>query len=296
MRILLAPFALLLLANVDPGAIPAPLKTMLDAAMASGNEADVMAVAKYAGIAAPEAADEIAQLASTWREDRNAAAHARLAQAGFLDLMKGRAELGGFATTGNTNNIGVTASLDLAREGLRWRHKVKMLGEYQQSAGIATREHYLAAYEPNLKVDDRLYAYGAAQFESDRFLGYTERYSASTGAGYSAIKRPSLTLDLELGPAFRSTNFTDDTLERNFAARGSVDFDWKLTPGVTLSQDASAYLQSANSTVTGRTALAAKLIGPLSAQVSYAVSYESRPAEGRTSTDTTSRASLVYAF
>lgn len=296
MRTLLAPLALLLIANVDPNTIPQPLKTMLQAAMESGNESDVSTVVKYARIAAPESADEIGRQAQAWIESRHSEAETRLATAGFLDLMRGKAELGGFATTGNTNNIGITGALDLTREGLQWRHKLRMLAEYQENARVATREHYLAAFEPNFKVDDRLYIYGAAQFESDRFLGYTERYSASAGAGYSAIKRRAMTLDLELGPAFRSTDFTDDTLERNFAARGSLDFDWKLTSGLVLSQDASAYVQSANSTVTGKTALAAKLIGPLSAQVSYAVSYESRPAEGRTNTDTTSRASLVYAF
>jgi putative salt-induced outer membrane protein len=42
--------------------------------------------------------------------------------------------------------------------------------------------------------------------------------------------------------------------------------------------------------------MAAKLLGPLSAQVSYTVQYESMPPEGRVSTDTISRASLVYTF
>lgn len=293
---LAAPIALLLVGNVDPGTIPPQLRAMLDAAMASGNDGEVATVAKYAALAAPDAAAEIARLADGWRVERRDAAARALAQAGFGELLKGRAELGGFATTGNTSNIGVTASIELKREGPRWRHKWRALAEYQESAGVASREHYLLAWEPNLKVDDRLYAYGAAQFESDRYLGYTSRYSASTGAGYTAVKTPSVSLDVELGPAFRATTFTDDMVERNLAARGSLDFDWRLAPGLTLSQDASAYLQSANSTLNGRTALAARLFGPLSAQLSYAVNHETRPAEGRKTTDTTSRASLVYAF
>jgi putative salt-induced outer membrane protein len=75
-----------------------------------------------------------------------------------------------------------------------------------------------------------------------------------------------------------------------------VDLDWRLTPGLTLRQDASAYLQRYNSTVSSTTAMAAKLLGPLSAQLSYTVQYESMPPIGRVSTDTTSRASLVYTF
>lgn len=297
MRAALIPLSLLLLANTDPAAtIPAPVKAMLDAAMASGSESDVATVAKYASSAAPDSADAIRKLAATWKDERRAAADRTLREAGFFDLVRGRVELGGYATTGNTDNIGLTLGIDLKREGLDWRHKLRLLAEYQENAGVVSREHYLAAYEPNFKVDDRLYVYGAAQFEADRFLGYRARYSASSGAGYSAVKTPAVTLDLELGPSFRRTAFTDRTVENELGARGTIDFDWRLSRRVTLSQDASAYLQNLNSTVTTRTALAAKLFGPLSAQMSYAMSYESSPPIGRVTTDTTSRASLLYAF
>ncbi len=39
-----------------------------------------------------------------------------------------------------------------------------------------------------------------------------------------------------------------------------------------------------------------KLLGPLSARLSYNIQFESRPPVGRVNTDTTGRASLVYAF
>jgi putative salt-induced outer membrane protein len=296
MRALLAPIALLLVAAEDPGTIPPQVKAMLDAAMASGSESDVATIVKYARAAAPASAQDIARLTDNWRDARKAAAHEALRNSGFFELVEGKFELGAWATTGNTQNVGLSGNLNLKRDGMFVRHKLRMLAEYQESLGRTTREHWLVAYEPNLKVDDRLYAYGAAMFESDPFLGYRQRYSASAGVGYSALANAPVTLDVELGPAYRSTNFTNQLVERNLAARGSVDFDWKLSPGVTLSQDASAYLQSANSTLTGRTALGAKLFGPVSAQLSYVVSYESRPPAGRVNTDTTSRASLVYAF
>ena len=189
-----------------------------------------------------------------------------------------------------------SAALDLSRETIRWRHKLHLAADYQESAGLVSREHYLASYEPNFKFSPRGYIYGAAQYESDRFLGYDNRYSASIGAGYSAIKQPGLTLNLELGPAYRDTDFTDGTLESSIAARGSFDFGWKLSPAISPSQVASAYVQHFNSTVSSTTALNAKLVGPLAAKLSYAVQYESMPPVGRVGTDTTSRASLVYSF
>jgi putative salt-induced outer membrane protein len=283
-------------AQAQPVTIPVELKAMLDAAIASGNEGEVDTIVKYANAARVPAAPAMQRIAQAWKNDRYATAQKRLREADFLALVKGRIEVSAFQTSGNSDNIGVSGRVNVQREGLKWRHKLALQADYQESFQIVSRERYLAAYEPNYKVSDRLYFYGAAQYESDRFLGYTSRYSASLGAGYMAIRRTGMTLELELGPAFRRTDFIDDTLENNVAARGSVDFDWQVSPRLTLRQDASAYLQSANSTVSSTTALSAKVLGPLQMQLSYVVQYESTPPQGRGTTDRTSRASLVYAF
>ncbi|WEK43928.1 MAG: DUF481 domain-containing protein [Candidatus Sphingomonas colombiensis] len=282
--------------KADEVTIPAPIRAMLEAAIAAGNDAEVATIVKYARTADPASGDAVAKMAAEWRDDRKRAHDSRVREAGLFDLWRGRAELGGYLTTGNSETMGTTGVLDLTREGLQWRHKVRLQADYQRSLGITTREHYLASYEPNFKIDSRRYIYGASQFESDRFLGYTQRYSNSIGAGYSAIQTPAMKLDLELGPAFRYTSFTDATTQSSIAARGSVDFGWRFAPGLKFTQVASAYLQHYNSTISGTSAIAAKVLGPLSAQVSYVVQYESMPPAGRRTTDTTSRASLVYSF
>lgn len=276
--------------------IPENIRAVLDAALASGNESDVAVVVKYARVADPLSGDAVQAIADTWKADRAAQRTAVIRQARFLDLWTGKAEIGGYRTTGNSDTQGVTAILDLSREGLRWRHKFHAQADSQRSLDVQTREHYVVAYEPNYKIDDRAYIYGAVQYESDRFLGYTDRFSLSSGAGYSVLKNPRTKLDLELGPGYRRTAFTDDTEQSALAARGSMNFSWRITNALSVTQIASAYVQRFNSTMTSNTALNAKLIGPLSAALSYDVQYESEPPVGSVSTDTTSRASLVYSF
>jgi putative salt-induced outer membrane protein len=285
--LLFAPF---LLANApDPQSvmIPETIRAMLDAALEAGNEADVNTIAKYARAADPLSGDAVLAIAEKWKVIR---------QASFLDLWSGKAEVGGYLTTGNSDTAGGTAVLDLNREGLRWRHKFHAQADYQSNLNITTREHYLASYEPNYKIDDRAYVYGVGQYEGDRFLGYYNRYSTSIGAGYSVIKTAGTKLDLELGPAYRHTEFTDDTVQSSLAARGTANFSIRILSGLSVSQVASAYVQRFNSTLSGTTSINAKLIGPLSAALSYSVQYESEPPIGSVSTDTTSRASLVYSF
>ena len=293
---LLLAAAPLLLGNADPAAIPPQIKAMLDAAIASGNEGEVATIVKYASDADKDNAEAIQKVVADWKKSRDDAKAERMQQASILDLWSGKAELGGYISTGNSPSEGISGSLDLVRDALDWRNKLKLQVDYQRTLGVVSREHYLAAYEPNYKVSDRGYIYGSAQYESDRFLGYTDRYSTSVGAGYSVLKGKTTKLDLELGPAYRSTSFTDSGVERSVAARGSVDFAVQLTHGLSLTQNGSAYLERYNSTVTGTTALSAKLLGPLAAQFSYNFQYESMPPIGRVTTDTITRAGLSYSF
>jgi len=298
-RLLCLILAPLLLANApDPQSvmIPETIRAMLDAALEAGNEADVATIAKYARAADPLSGDAVLAVAEKWKADRAEQRTQVIRQASFLDLWSGKAEVGGYLTTGNSNTAGGTAVIDLAREGLRWRQKFHAQADYQENLNITTREHYLASYEPNYKIDERAYIYGVAQYEGDRFLGYFNRYSTSVGAGYSVIKTAGTKLDLELGPAYRYTEFTDNTEQSSIAARGTANFSIRILSGLSVSQVASAYVQRYNSTLSGTTALTAKLIGPLSAALSYNVQYESEPPLGSVSTDTTSRASLVYSF
>jgi putative salt-induced outer membrane protein len=307
MALFLAP---LLLANAEPAPVPADppasteqwdsipddIQTMLLAAMKAGNETEVTTLVKFAKNAAPHSAKAIQAEVDGWHKARADAALAKIHDASPFDLWKGKVALGGYVSTGNTHDIGFNGTVDLSRETIQWRHTIHLQVDYLKSAGVVTREHYLATYEPNYKISDRTYAYGDLEYESDHYLGYNDRYSASVGGGYSAIKTPRMTLNLELGPAYRDTEYADHSLQSSVAARGSVDFGWKLTPAISVTQQTSAFWQHYDSTVTSTSALNAKLIGPLAAQFSYNVQYESMPPVGSTNMDTTSRASLVYAF
>ncbi len=277
-------------------AIPEQIRTMLDAALEQGNEQEINTIVKFARVADPGSGDAVLRIAQAWRADRERQRIALIEEAGFLNLWRGKLELGGFLTTGNSNTAGLSANANLSREGLQWRHKLRGQIDLQESLGVTTREHYLLSYEPNYKVNDRAYIYGQVQYESDRFLGFYDRASSSVGAGYSALKTRPISLDLEIGPAFRYTSFTDGERSSQLATRGSVDLNWRLLRGLSIQQTASAYLQRVNSTVSSKTSVNARLLGPLSAQLSYNVQYESTPPVGSVSTDTTTRASLVYAF
>ena len=286
---------------------------MIDAAIATGDEGKVRTVADIARTTNPADIAEIDALVADFttalaaRKAAEAEAkQAAIREANLFENWSGRGELGGFRATGNTSNTGVTAALTLERQGIQWRHRLTARADYQRAAGVTTREQFLGRYEPNVNVSDRFYVYALAQYERDRFQGFSGRYAISGGMGYQALKRDNVELSLKAGPAYRVTQFVDGREESRIAGLLALDFDWQITERLKLTQDtnavaetggsAVAIIDSRNTSIDLITGLDAAIAKKLKARVSYAVEYDSNPPPGAVQTDTLSRITLIYDF
>ena len=308
MRALLAALIAPTIACATPAiAMPKEIKVMLDAAVASGDEVEIAAIAKYAKLASPDDGAAIDAILAARKSglpqpvrppELALAPQQKPAEQTEPPPIpwKGSAEIGGFFATGNSEYVGATAAVNVSRESLQWRHSVIIQGDYQESGGVTTRQRILTSWQPRYKFSEKGFSYGLAQYEHDPFLGYDSRYTLSGGVGYRLIGAERVKLDLEAGPALRMTDLSEDGFETMVAGRGSFTLDWKPRAGISLTQNAALYADAITSTVSGTTAVTAKLMGPLSARLSYNVQYESNPPDGRRTTDTLSRASLVYDF
>lgn len=246
-----------------------------------------------------------AKLAAQAEEER-LAKEAEIRNAGLFDNWSGKGEFGAFNSSGNSSNTGLTASVGLTRQGINWRHKLRARADYQRSNGTTTREQYFAAYEPNLTISDRLFAYALAQYERDRFQGFSARYAVSGGLGYQIIDNDNLKLSAKAGPAYRVTDFVDGTSESSIAGLIGVDFDWSITDRLKLTQDTNAVAEAGgsavaiidgnNTSINVVTGLNAKLSDSLSARLSYTVEHDTNPPAGAVKTDTLSRITIIYDF
>jgi putative salt-induced outer membrane protein len=157
-----------------------------------------------------------------------------------------------------------------------------------------------------VNISDRFYVYALAQYERDRFQGFSGRYAVSGGLGFQALKRDDVQLSLKVGPAYRVTQFIDGREDSRIAGLVGLDFDWDITDRLKLTQDtnavaetggsALAIIDSQNTTLDLITGLNAKINSSLSARFSYAVEYNSNPPPGAVQTDTLSRVTLIYDF
>ncbi len=307
--------ALALLAVAAPAAaeLPAPVRAMIDAAIEGGDNARVLTVLDLARATNPDSVDEIEAIRAEWQarqasaaEQAKATQEAKLRSAGPLALWKGEGQLGASHASGNTDSVGLSAALELQRKGVDWTHILRGRADYQRTNGATNREQYFAAYEPRIQASERLFGYGLAQYERNRFQGFDHRYALSGGLGYKVVATPAVNLSLKAGPAYRVTEFTSGTQESRLGALAAVDFDWQLADGLKLTQGANVVaetgaaatviLDGANTTVNLVTGLDARLTGRLRSRLSYAVDYDSNPPAGSVSTDTISRFTLVYGF
>ncbi|MBV7266493.1 DUF481 domain-containing protein [Erythrobacter ani] len=283
--------------------IPDPVQAMIDAALESGDETKIRAIIEIARETNPDDTAEFdailmdyeAQLALEVAAEETANEQA-IRNAGLFQNWSGEGELGAFRSTGNSSNTGVTAGLALTREGIDWRHKLSGRADFQRSNGVTTREQFVARYEPNYKISERLFAYALAQYERDRFQGFSARYSVSGGLGYDVIATETASLSLKAGPAWRRTERIGGETESNLAALAEADFDWQIAKKVAFTQNASAFVQSGSSTYISETGIQAGISDAFQVRLSYTLEHDTDPPAGAVRTDTLSRVTLIYGF
>ena len=280
--------------------IPATVEAMIKSAASTGDPAQLDAVVKAAKATNPGIGDEIDALAKSELATAQAKAEAdrqvRLSSQGYFDGWDGEGEFGFGMSRGNTHETTGTLGLKLQKESLRFRHTVTALVDYGRTSGVTTREKFNAAYALDYKFSERMYVYGSGMWERDKFAGYSRRLTESLGIGYSAIATPKMSLDLEAGPSLRQISYINNTSDNQLAARASLAYKWLITNSLTFTQNASALMASGDTTLVSTTAFTSKLLGALSARLSFNVQHETNPPLGLKSTDTSTRLTAVYDF
>lgn len=294
-------------------ALPAPVRAMIEAAIATGDKAKVATVVEIARQTNPADIAEIDSLDGEFRRQlasREAAKKARkeeqIRTAGLLENWHGKGQVGAFQSTGNSHDVGLSLALNLDRKGIDWQHKLTATIDYQRSNGRTSRERYLFAYEPRYSIKSDLFTFGLAQYERDTIQGFASRYSLSGGLGYNVISTPDLKLAAKVGPVFRRTELVGGEAENHLGGLAGFDFDWKITPRLIFTQNANMVAETAgsatlivdsdNTTLALNSGLEAKISDRLSTRLSYALSYDSNPPPQGVSTDSMTRFTMVYGF
>lgn len=278
-----------------PLTLPDPVRRMVVAAAQTGDAAQIAAVVKFAKETNPESVDEIDSIVAKVGAQRDAEREQALRHARTFENWHGSGEVGGSTATGNSDTTTIAVGLKLRKDGWRWQHKFDAIADIQRSDGENTQERLAANYQANLTLSERSYVLGRVGWERNAVAGLRSRFTETLGLGYRFFDQPHFRWDVEAGPALSQTRFFNYS-ENRFAGRVATNIRWDVSPGITFTEDASALLQSGSSSFLSTSALTSKLLGALSARLSYNVQHETNPPNGRKRTDTITRATLVYDF
>ena len=298
MRIFLARLAMLFVIGAPAIAaavpLPKPVADMID--VVAGDPAALKTVIMAAKKSNPDSVAEIDAHVAALKARTEARKLALMPSLGPLDGWTGEVELGGFISTGNTDENGVAAGLKFDRTTVLWRHTFEFTADYKRTDDVVTKEKYFGVYTANYKLGERYYAWGRLSGERDKFAGFDSRLSEGAGLGYRWIDTKALKLDIEGGPALRQTQFTGGGSRSSVAARLAQKLAWQISDDLRFTQNAATFLESGNSTYVGSAGLTTKLRSAISARASFDVRHDQNPPNNRQKTDTTSRLTLVYDF
>ncbi|MBT2133818.1 DUF481 domain-containing protein [Croceibacterium sp. LX-88] len=283
--------------------IPEAVVKVIAAAEATGDPAKTKTVYDMVRAAYPDLKDELDLMEQQGKARVASAAEAKKVQArqetsesGFFTHWDGRGEIGAKHSTGNSDEIGLTASLLLRRTGVIWRHKLTARAEFESTDGDTTTENYFLAYQPSYEIGDDLFIYALAQYERDPIQSFSARYSVSGGLGYRPFERPDLRVEVKAGPAWREIHYIPEGGNSHFAIHVAADFEWRIATNLKFTETTGAYIQAGNQTFYSHTGLESGVGKGLKARLSYSFEYDTALPNNVKDVDTLSRFTLLYDF
>jgi putative salt-induced outer membrane protein len=241
----------------------------------------------------PDSTDEIDKLVRQIDEQKRV----QVEQLGLVAGLRGEVSVGGYYSTGNTQEWGVSGTVALRREGKRWVHSFDALADVKTEDGNRTSERLAASYFLRRNfIGTKWFAVGGLRYERDPFAGYTRRFGQFIGAGYQIANSPRIRWDFMAGPGIRETRSVDDPSDRQFGLYARSTFGWQLTDTLKFGEDVSAAIGKGNDTYLSTTSLTTDIHGGFALRLSFVTEVETKPPADRKKVDTYSRASVVYVF
>lgn len=169
----------------------------------------------------------------------------RLLNPGFGDLWTGSADIGFSLTSGNSETRALTAGIRAARETPR--DKISVYANAIQASNsttgisVTTAKAIWAGGRYDYNINDKMFAFGSADFEHDTPQLLSLRSVFGGGLGYRAIRNERTRLDLFGGGAYNMEFFK--TGERRHSAEMLLgdELNYKINPRMTLNQRLVVY-------------------------------------------------------
>ncbi len=203
------------------------------------------------------------------------------------------------ANTGNSSTQSLGLDFQITRKPEPWGLDAGATYTRAEEDGATTAERYGAHARAERAFSPRWSAFGGLRAERDTFSGYDLRAMVETGATYTALTGPVHQLAFDGGLTWTREELVDDPTNDYAGGILGARYTWQLSETAAFGQHITWYPNFQDATdwrLTSETALRASINASLALKMSYEVRYDHLPVPGYTSTDTTTKASLVVSF
>lgn len=241
----------------------------------------------------PGSADEIDATVRQIDEQRKA----EVERAGFVEGLRGEVAAGGYISTGNTQEWGVSGTASIRRQGKTWVHSLDLLADVKNEDHERVTDRLAATYflRRNFKGSD-WFAIAGLRYERDQFAGFSRRFGQTVGVGYQLVNNNRLKWDVMAGPGFRQTRFIDAPHENQLGIYARTTFAWQVTDTLKLGQEISAAVGKGDDSYVSTTSLTTDIYGDFALRLSFVGEVETDPPPDRRKIDTYTRGTIVYTF
>ncbi|MGJ8694110.1 MAG: DUF481 domain-containing protein [Thalassotalea sp.] len=237
---------------------------------------------------------------------------------------KASAELGALYKTGNKTTADILAGFDADYEKDVWRaalrfdllvRKTEKVDSEGKEDLVTTDQKWNVGLQVNhtLNSNMRNYLYGNATYEDNRFSGFDNQWSVSTGWGRRWYETKVSTFDADFGPGFKrdvispyQKDLGNGDYEAvpsenrdSFIVQAQMKYTRKLNKFVEFKQFAVAKWATKsgeNSQFKAETSITTKLIETLQLKFSFKIDHNTEVDDGKDNTLTQTGITLVYSF
>lgn len=227
-------------------------------------------------------------------------------------------DLGAIATSGNTETTSVHAKVDAKQNFTKWKNQYILSSLFKNDeitqdddtkVKEKTAEKYLASAKSAYLLDgeeDKSYLFGFVSYTHDKFGSYKTYGTTAIGYGDWLYSSPELNWFLEAGPGYfrgEKVLLSDDIndpyvyeIEQGTLLRVASELEWKFSQTAAFKQVFSVETSSDNTRILSETSVAASITNAMQMKFAVAVANDSKVADDKERTDTTTSATLVYKF
>lgn len=209
----------------------------------------------------------------------------------------GEGELAYSNANGNSDTSALAARLELGNTIGEWEHQVRFTAVGASQDNQTTAEAYTLSGQSNRDINEKLFGFVGARYQSDRFSGFDYQASVRAGLGYHLIDTEIQQLTFDAGVGYRQIELQNNLGEETgttFNLEG--DYSRQLTETTEFDAFFLTEIGDENTYTEAGLGLRVSMSEALGIRVAYLVKQNSEVPVGANETDTLTTVGINYEF